>query len=362
MSVQFANDFSLDWLEFTFGANSEDCHLFDSFLSLFPYVSEVLEERCKLAQCDKSGYYLEKARYGYRNALIFTEGFSVMWSYDRSDMGVHVTIPSHALAVTLPLLCGGLSDVKDCLSFLHDNGCRMTRVDLCFDDKSRRFIPADFCDFLRNEQIRTRCRRFGYYQSATGGTFTVGSRASGRYVRIYDKDGEQKVENGTFGTRYEVELRATYAEKMVTAMLLDSKYSFGDLINSIFEIVEPFNLDQVDISAARSHAALLPDWEKFLYHEFSAELKTVVFAPDRPDVKFESMIAFVDRSVSKALDIFSSVFGRVETLDLLQSLVCGKHDQLYSQRKAACENAKNHGCTLQDAYEQYLYERTSKLF
>lgn len=362
MSEAFVNNIRLDWLEFTYGANSKDSNLFESFLADFPYIDSILESRCVESNCDKGAYFLEHARNGYKNALILTDGCSVMWSYGSPRMGVHVTIPSHGLSAMLPLLCCGLTSVCDCICYLLDNSCKITRLDVCFDDKDRRFLPYRFNDWMRNEQIRTRCRRWAYMESVSGATFTIGSRESGRFVRIYDKDGEQKAAEKTFGIRYEVELRANYAHALAKELTSDCSYTFGDLLSTIFTVVEPFDIKQKDVSAARSHAAVLADWAEFLDSCLFKRLKSALAAPKRPDPTFEQMVAFVDRSISKAVSVFSETFGLDKTLELIASLLCGNKDDLYKKRLLACANAKAQGATLQDAYSFIVAERSSKIW
>ena len=91
-------------------------------------------------------------------------------------------------------------------------------------------------------------------------------------------------------------------------------------------------------------------------------MRSVLSAPKRPDPTFEQMVAFVDRSISKAVSVFSETFGKQETLELIGSLLCGKKDDIYKKRLTACANAKAQGVSLQDAYSFIVAERSSKIW
>lgn len=167
--------------------------------------------------------------YTHRSAVLKT-GF-VLWNPKRTDMGIHVVLPSTALA-GIKLTAIGL------MNWVRDKGGWFTRLDIAFDDFAGVIDIAEMDRKLRAGEVVTRWRsaktQKGDYEIGVGidrgDGVTVGSRSSDSYLRVYDKKKERDVAGKPFGgehwVRVELEVTGKKCAKLAQ-MLADTAYT-GD--------------------------------------------------------------------------------------------------------------------------------------
>lgn len=135
----------------------------------------------------------DKGIYGYdRAATVLTYG-TMLWSSTRPEMGIHLILPSQALA----LWKGGPFVL---LSVILNNSGELTRLDLAFDDFSGLLSLETMAAKLELGFVQTRFKSWKpHYTSEEIGNgkpefsgLSIGSRQSESYVRIYDKKLERQ--------------------------------------------------------------------------------------------------------------------------------------------------------------------------
>lgn len=134
----------------------------------------------------------------------------LLWHSERVDMGVHISLPASALA-KLDV------SVLEFMAMVEGFGASWSRVDVAIDtDKVHvqdvlESIEAG--ELVSKSQLRMLVRKIG----EPGMTIYIGSAASERRVRIYDKAAEQDVDG--VWTRCEVQLRKDHAQTAAKELL-----------------------------------------------------------------------------------------------------------------------------------------------
>ena len=237
--VKRSGAFLLDWLEFSYlpGGRDDGLQLWTDFMDDFP------EFENEFAETVMSG----KGMNGYTNVYRFTDLYSIAYSPDNADMGIHVIFPSHGLYKLCELF--GLESLDDyapaskLFKILTERSCRITRMDVCFDDYTKRFKPADFVGWAINERIRSKHRHWQFVSSCqgSGATFYLGKRGRDRLFRCYDKAFESNGEIDAI--RYELELKGVWAMQLQKDIAEGKKYKFSDMIRDMFEITNEYERD-----------------------------------------------------------------------------------------------------------------------
>ena len=134
----------------------------------------------------------DKGMYGYdKSATVLTFG-TLLWSSTRPELGIHLILPSQALAQWN-------GDAWLLLSIVVNNQGVVKRIDFAMDDTTG-LVNLDTIAFkLENGEIVTRFRHWRKWldQAEIGSGqpdftgVTMGSRTSESYVRIYDKAAER---------------------------------------------------------------------------------------------------------------------------------------------------------------------------
>lgn len=254
-------NFILDWLEFTYKVPSEEgfC-IFDSFLEDFPEIDKVFADM-KL---------LDHGMHGYTKCFTFTDDFMIWFNPDHEEMGVHVVFPGHGMYKLCEIFdlpgMEDFADAKSLFEILTNRHCKITRIDIAYDDFDKVITPFDYNNFMVNGRIRTKARSWSFIASGqlSGGTFYLGKRGRERFIRIYDKDFESGGKIPSI--RYEFELRQEWALKIVDLVLNNVKFYFSDLIQDFMEVVEEYDLNGTrDVLYTRKSRSKLDErWEKFL--------------------------------------------------------------------------------------------------
>lgn len=255
-------DFTIDWLEFTYlcPENLAGCSVWENFLDEFPEFEELLDDMV----------LLEKGRNGYTHVFAFTDEFSIGYNPDEERLGVHVTFPAHGLYRIMQIfLLDDISEYADAAALfyiLKARNCKISRLDLAYDDYTKTFTPHDFMRWKMNERISTQCKCCGFMMSEAtkGGTFYLGKRGKGRFLRIYDKEYESK---GVINSiRYEFELRQEWASLIQDKIINQDDFSIADLIEGMFYITNEYELsgNYVTDNKRKSRAGVDEKWQLFL--------------------------------------------------------------------------------------------------
>ena len=256
MGVKLHNELRLDWLSFTYKANIEDipqgmCE-FDMFLSEFPKIRENLGD----------SLVLDRSRF-YEHVLKIDKNIVISYSdEDKSGFGqgVHVTIPGSGLAILFDWF--DLPDDKDTLiclfEHLKNHHCQLSRIDIAYDDFDKIITPYQYAKWKLEKNMVTHFNKFQFVacDSEKGSTFYLGSRKTGKMLRIYDKDYES---NGQVPSiRYEFELRKEYAKDFMDFILQGNDFDFVNYLLSWFDVKD------LSKHKNRSEAPRLEEFDSFV--------------------------------------------------------------------------------------------------
>lgn len=246
--------FKLDWLSFTWFGKKKDClediqsseiwcydllSTLDNFLYFFPELKDYLDNN-EFIVSDKAGGF-------YSNVYICNSNVRISFNTDDAlssghlnyDVGVNVSIPSHALEWFYNLLGFELNDISGLVRCLTERNCTLSRIDLAFDDFQKKYTPHDYYVWFEEGRIRSKFFQFCSMCSSTrdrGKTIYFGRRSGGRMLRIYDKDYQSKGQINSI--RYEFELHADYAKGAQRFFLDHDKVSFFDYLISYFQVID----------------------------------------------------------------------------------------------------------------------------
>lgn len=170
----------VDWLSFTTRRTLPDC------LELFRYLEHPLNMQ-------------EKGRNGYTFSFASPDGVTVAFTPLRED--IHINLTGSACDIGLvKLLC------------LFEKDDFVTRLDIAMDCVSSGFTCAEIWGYLQRGaflSVASNIRQYNGLLQEQGHTIYIGSNASERMVRIYDKGAESK--KRIDWVRYEIQLRGASA-------------------------------------------------------------------------------------------------------------------------------------------------------
>lgn len=271
---------SIDWLSFTITALSN----IDEVISFLGY------NRMDFDNMAHGGK-------GYKS-MIRLNGYSVCILFDgNEDMGIHVDISgsaisevlrsfSHTLKVDTPF--GYAYDIDFSSTFLRELLVKIrcyghiTRLDLAIDDIGCKYFTTDDIVSLYFEtRIISKFRNLKNVVESevsgnkTGHTLYFGSRTSGIFLRIYDKQLEQNKKNSNSEippifyswVRWELECKGERANSVADFIL--SGVNLGELTMGILSnYMRIINLDNNN----RSRCSVYDKWDSFLSNISSLKL------------------------------------------------------------------------------------------
>lgn len=237
-------NFKLDWLSFTY--------LLDDIPDLLPEFFKDFPELAKIRGSMAESNWKMK----YKHCLVWNEDFYIRYDDDATSKGVNVMIPSHGLERFFEVM--NCDSIASLLQKLDNRHCRPSRIDIAFDDYTKRFVPTDFMYWNLNGFINSRIRNRSLIgANDTGYTFALGSpKNRTRYIRIYDKEKESGGEIKAI--RYELEYHNTNALPVWNLLKCGKSFCFGDLINDAFTVVNADSNNDI------SRCDLLVEWEDFI--------------------------------------------------------------------------------------------------
>jgi DNA relaxase NicK len=186
----------LDWLSVTFPANF-------NVNKLSPYVGDWIETGT--------------APHGWAWKRVSKVG---AYAYGGGDarMKTHVTMGGVVLAAVREL---GVSE-KEFLLTIRSFGGRCTRIDVCVNMIDADCTVDDLWDLLQDGKIRARTRLGKRYKSPIGEPITddgfyLGAKTSDRFLRVYDKAVELKIEVRWIRVELQVNKKKAHgAQTMIT--------------------------------------------------------------------------------------------------------------------------------------------------
>lgn len=253
----------LDWLSFSFkyddlrAYNSKYHKNYNQFDYLFKVAFPELDQIHYAAEVNFRSIYDKCIRCSY-DILVYYD------TEDKQDKGCYITVPSHSIQYFCLLF--GCKNIFDLFKLVIKRGGSFSRLDICYDDYSKKFSPRNFRDWFESGMMNTRLRRYSYHCSGKGntGTFYLGNRAGLRMLRIYDKLYESSVQYAKGLTdevidsvRYEFELHSYAAQDFAKFLIENSEISFSWLVGQFFKIIVRDNNDT-------SRCSILPEWEDWL--------------------------------------------------------------------------------------------------
>lgn len=149
----------------------------------------------------------------------------------------------------------GTAGAVELLRQLLQLGGRISRLDIWFDDRARHVEPLEVSKAFRAGNVLTRAREARYADDTRRGVITyIGSRASGRVLRVYDKAAQSRTPGR--GIRWELEAHGRQADALA-AHLVASGLTSAAAVSAMRGFV-----DFVDRGGRRNgvRAPLLPWW------------------------------------------------------------------------------------------------------
>lgn len=293
MSKQIKN-FQLDYLNFTYFKNdSED--ILQSFLDDFPEFSSHLDDMI----------ILQGRNWGYKHVLAFTDFITIRYD-DTCDKGVSVSITGSGLETFISWFNTVLhlekpeNRISRLFEMLKARGCRPSRIDLAYDDFSKKFTPKDYAVWFYNGCFNTRMLKHSVVcDGKKGYTFYIGNRRK-KLIRIYDKNIESKGEIDAI--RYEFELHGDYAVAMFDQIISEDVPLFGDLILDSFKIINRDSNERID------RCEMLDEWEQFVKSSLTQNYITV--SHYKRSTSWEKLQKWLEKDVMPALKAYEVMFGK----------------------------------------------------
>ena len=224
----FASLPTVDWFSFTIHVQLEEKQALpddriirlNERLTVSPSDS-ILFLKSSLAKYFGGGVLRPCGGMRYKSSMSILGTGLILWHEDRPEMGVHVSLPSTALARHAQIVGGS---VYDLLRDMHDRGAVPARFDLALDSDA--VSMSEVIDAFESGLLVTKAQKHNVIQDYQGNrpvggkTLYIGRRQGRRMVRFYDKAAKEGVAG--VWTRCEVEFKHEHAITAVKHILADS--------------------------------------------------------------------------------------------------------------------------------------------
>ncbi len=153
----------------------------------------------------------------YTHGLEISNGGRVFWNERRPQMGRHVIFSGQCCDII------GVN-LKECLSFVHLQGYKTTRLDLAIDVFNTNLSLSHMESLILRRELKTHAQVAPNIRDllGTGKTVQLGKAGSGSFLRVYDKAAEQKTTDGQTWIRIEISYGARKAKSALEAYLRDN--------------------------------------------------------------------------------------------------------------------------------------------
>lgn len=331
MSLDIQDRLKLDWLSFTYKVDPDQledglCE-FDYFLLDFPQIEKHLQD----------ALILNRSRF-YEHVLQVDK--NIMISYCDEDksgfgQGVNVSIPGSGLAILYDWF--DLPKDGDTLlalfQHLKAHHCQISRIDIAYDDFDKIITPFQYAKWKIDKNMVTRyCKcQFVACDSEKGSTFYLGSRKSGKMLRIYDKDYESKGEIKSI--RYEFELRREFGRMFFDWILEGNNFIFEEYLLSWFDIKD------FSSNKNRTQAPRLKEFQDFLEKSifirkmYPDELVPCSIPRTYSSPTFDRKMQWVRNCTLRNLKLFVNSFGFQHLIDCLDDIELNEYDYYLLKNK-----------------------------
>lgn len=273
------------------------------------------------------GILLDRGGLGYTHSAVICETGRVFWSPDRAGQGVHVRLPSTALA-WLHENRWTWGTFEEFLRFLLSHGAKFVRADWALDDRAGA-LDLDTIDRYYKNGWLTCCWRTGHViegrLDSCGRTLCFGSRSSDSYMRIYDKVAERASRgvavDSSHWIRCEVEYKRKAAHESVIFAAFSGCGAIVGLIRGLIEFKEPGE------DTNKSRWAPAAWWLDFLGGVEKAHLKVV-----KAVKTIERVMTWLQTSVAPSLAYVALHFGNI---DAIKDFIASGMDRLNPWQTAA---------------------------
>lgn len=301
-------NFKLDWLSFTY---------------LIPDVPDLLPEFWKeFPELDSIRNTMAESSWKmkYAHCLVWNEDFYIRYDDDASGKGVNVMIPSHGLQRFFKVMhCSSISQLLDLLDRRH---CKPSRIDIAFDDYSKKFMPVQFMKWNLDGCINSKIRNRSLIGANDSGyTFALGSpKNRTRYIRIYDK--EKESEGSIPAIRYEFEYHNKCAQPIWDLLKTKTSFSFGDLVGDAFKVINRDDNDDI------SRCDTLDEWERFIKSTLLQSSDLVIPKYTKSE-RYDRKIVWLEKggameAVCMEFMYNSALFGQSAAFDILKEKVLNR--------------------------------------
>lgn len=244
---------------------------------------EVIEEHFQFkAMYKQLGFEFEsirrvKPRNSYAIAYSNADGVLMMSSPSRLEMGVNVVLTGQVLAKF---------DWFYVMNNLMVYGGHFARIDLTVDVRDGNLDITELYETANSGQADCRARNVTSVRSKTGDTCYIGSRTSERFMRIYDKAGEQGI-SGQDWKRVELELSGNAADNAASLIQMRGRRAIPGLLIDFanFPSVSSWNMAFCEVSpVSLPSAKKLSDTRKWILERVTKTIAREIFL----DPKFEN--------------------------------------------------------------------------
>lgn len=158
-----------------------------------------------------SGKEIRPIQY-YTNGLEISNGGRVYWNTNRPNMGRHVIFSGQCCDIIG-------ENLNECLSFVHSQGYKTTRLDLAIDVFNTNLSLNHMRSLVSRREFKGHAQTAPNHKDLLGHGETVqlGKAGSGSFLRVYDKAAEQNLEASWI--RIEISYGARKAKSALTAYL-----------------------------------------------------------------------------------------------------------------------------------------------
>lgn len=269
----------IDWLSFTVPSG--------------PGGVELTAADLVVGLCGGEAPALDRGAMGYTHGYRLPGAGVILYNPHRPDMGVHVSLPSGALA-----LCP--HDPSSLIGLVLGVGGKFTRVDVALD--TDKVHISTVIDAIKRGDLVSRSIQRTYQGSFVDDGFTVyiGARSSDRFVRIYNKAAEQKTGDGQTWTRAEVEFKKGQAH--IAACHI---HQGVDLRSLVFSAID-FRDRRADSNTSR--CPRLAWWETWV-----GVVERVSFAVETVERTVKQAYDWVVRQCAPTLAFLDKYFGKNAT-------------------------------------------------
>lgn len=172
-----------------------------------------------------------KPKSGYSHAVLHPWGHSIFWHIDKPEMGVNIMFTGRACNE----LYENKIDVIAMIKSLSDRKFRFTRLDLALDIRDVKIDIVGLLDCEHDGSINNDPVLIQKGKKARGGaTLYAGSWKSDKFMRIYDKAKERKLE-GCLWTRIEIQLAGRTATKIAGQLSYMTENECGEFTQRIIK-------------------------------------------------------------------------------------------------------------------------------